>query len=336
MIRSLILATLLLFATLNAAASQTAAKAPVLRAAISVSGDLVRIGDFVENAGDAEQIAVFRAPDLGTSGTVPTEQILEALRAHNVFGVETRDIREVTVSRLARVLTQKDIENAIALAIENRNGLGSAANLTMNFDRDIRLIYLDPSSRGEPVAIASRYEPRNSRFDVTFEIASDQAVPTRLRFTGTAVETVEAAVVTRNVERGDILKASDISIERRPKAEAGGDPAQRARAVGMQTRRAIRMGQILRMTDLAKADLVQRDQNVSLIFEAPGIYLTMRGKAIDAGTEGDTVSVMNLQSKRVVQGIVSGPGQVTMSPIAPRRTLALSQNSSADPTALTE
>lgn len=336
MIRSLILVTLLMFATLNAAAPQTAAKAPVLRAAISVSSDLVRIGDFVENAGDAEQIAVFRAPDLGTSGTVPTEQILEALRAHNVFGVETRDIREVTVSRLARVLTQKDIETAIGLAIENRNGLGAAANLTMNFDRDIRLIYLDPSSRGEPVAIASRYEPRNSRFDVTFEIANDQAVPTRLRFTGTAIETVEAAVVTRNVERGDILKASDINIERRPKIEAGGDPAQRARAVGMQTRKTIRMGQILRMADLAKADLVQRDQNVSLIFEAPGIYLTMRGKAIDAGTEGDTVSVMNLQSKRVVQGIVSGPGQVTMSPIAPRRTLALSQNPSADPAALTE
>jgi flagella basal body P-ring formation protein FlgA len=340
MIRSLILATLLMFATLNAAAPQTAANvpglAPVLRPAVSVSGELVRIGDFVENAGDAAQIAVFRAPDLGTSGTVPTEQILEALRAHNVFGVETRDIREVTVSRLARVLTQKDIENAIGLAIENRNGLGAAANLTMNFDRDIRLIYLDPSSRGGLLAVASRYEPRNSRFDVTFEIAGDQAVPTRLRFTGTAVETVEAAVVTRNVERGDILKASDITIERRPKAEAAGDVAQRARAVGMQTRRAIRMGQILRMADLAKADLVQRDQNVSLIYEAPGIYLTMRGKAIDAGTEGDTVSVMNLQSKRVVQGIVSGPGQVTMSPVVPRRTLALSQNSSADPTALTE
>lgn len=336
MIRSFILATLVLFGSLNAAAPQAAIKAPVLRPAVSVSGDLVRIGDFVENAGEAEQIAVFRAPDLGTSGTVPTEQILEALRAHNVFGVDTRDIREVTVSRLARVLTQKDIETGIGLAIENRNGLGSAANLMMNFDRDVRLIYLDPSSRGELVAVASRYEQRNSRFDVTFEIANDRAPPTRLRFTGTAIETVEAAVVTRNIERGDILKASDINVERRPKTEAGADAAQPARAIGMQSRKSIRMGQILRMADVAKADLVQRDQNVSLIYEAPGIYLTMRGKAIDAGTEGDTVSVMNLQSKRVVQGVVTGPGQVTMSPLAPRQTATLTRNSSADPAALTE
>jgi flagella basal body P-ring formation protein FlgA len=51
----------------------------------------------------------------------------------------------------------------------------------------------------------------------------------------------------------------------------------------------------------------------------------MRGKAIDAGSEGDTVSVMNLQSKRTVQGTVVGPGQVSMSVVAPRLTASLSQ-----------
>ena len=88
-----------------------------------------------------------------------------------------------------------DIFEERLLAIENRNGLGSAANLTMTFDNNVRLIYLDPASRGELVAVASRYEQRNSRFDVTFEIANDRAPPTRLRFTGPAVETIEAAVV---------------------------------------------------------------------------------------------------------------------------------------------
>jgi flagella basal body P-ring formation protein FlgA len=48
----------------------------------------------------------------------------------------------------------------------------------------------------------------------------------------------------------------------------------------------------------------------------------MRGKAIDGGAEGDTVSVTNLQSKRVVQGTVVGPGQVLVAPIAPTVTAA--------------
>ena len=184
-----------------------------------------------------------------------------------------------------------------------------------------------PTHRGGLPPIAVRYDPRNARFDVTFEIAREQgASPTRLRFTGTAVETVEAAIVTRSVERGEILKSADVVIERRPKAEAGYDPAPRERVVGMQMRKSVRAGQYLRMADLAKPDLVQRDQNVTLIYETGGLYLTMRGKAMDAGSEGDTVNVINLQSKRTVQGTVTGPGQVTMSVVAPRLTASLSQD----------
>jgi flagella basal body P-ring formation protein FlgA len=51
---------------------------------------------------------------------------------------------------------------------------------------------------------------------------------------------------------------------------------------------------------------------VTLVYETPGLTLTMLGKAIDSGTEGDLVNVLNVQSKRPVQGIVSGPGRVTM------------------------
>ena len=52
-------------------------------------------------------------------------------------------------------------------------------------------------------------------------------------------------------------------VERRPKAEVGADAAARDRAVGMQARRQLRAGQAIRTADLAKPDLVQRDQNVT-------------------------------------------------------------------------
>ena len=71
-----------------------------------------------------------------------------------------------------------------------------------------------------------RYDNRNGRFDVTFEIANENgAAPTKLRFTGTAIETVEAAVLARNVERNEVMKSSDVVVERRPKAEVGADAA---------------------------------------------------------------------------------------------------------------
>jgi flagellar basal body P-ring formation protein FlgA len=333
--RSLVLATALLAGAGTPALAQDGddvIAAPALRASVTISGDVVRIGDLIDNAGTAAQIAVYRAPDLGTTGTLPTAQVLSVLRAHQVIGVDTRELRQIQVTRLARSLDAKDIELQVAHALEHRSGLGDAANLSLTFDRDLQDLKLEASNTGALQPVSARYEPRSSRFDVTFEIANDNiATPTRLRFTGTAIETVEAAVLARNIERNEVIKASDVVMERRPKADVGNDVAARDRAVGMQARHQLRAGQALKTADLAKPDLVQRDQNVTLIYESAGLYLTIRGKAQDNGTEGDVVSVLNLQSKRVVSGTVIGRGQVSVSVATPRLPAASDVTSSIQP-----
>jgi flagellar basal body P-ring formation protein FlgA len=293
--------------------------APVLHANVTVTGDVVRIGDVIDNAGTSAQIAIYRAPDLGTTGSLPTAQVLAVLRAHQVIGVDTRNITEVSVTRQARTIEAKEIELEVGRALEHRNGLGDAANLGLTFDRDVQDLRLEASNSGPMQPVSSRFDPRSGRFDVSFEIGNDAGTPPlKLRLTGTAIETVEAAVLTRDVERNDLLKASDVILERRPKAGVGNAAAARDRIIGMQTRRPLRAGQVLRTADLVKPDLVQRDQTVTLIFQSPGLYLTIRGKALDSGAEGDVVSVLNLQSKRTVSGVVIGRGQVSISVATPR------------------
>jgi flagella basal body P-ring formation protein FlgA len=325
--RTLLLTAALLASCATHAAAQTQdtfadrsiIAAPALRANVQVSGDLVRVGDIVDNAGIAAPIAIYRAPDLGTTGSLPVAQVLNTLRAHHVIGVDTRDLREISVTRLARTLDGKDIELQVARALERRSGLGEAADLSMTFDLHPGDVRLDAAFSGAMQATIVRYDNRSGRFDVTFEIANENGAPaTKLRFTGTAVETVEAAVLARNVERNEILKSSDVTIERRPKAEVGSGAAARDRTVGMQARRQLRAGQAIKAADLARPDLVQRDQSVTLIYEAVGLYLTMRGKALENGTEGDVVNVMNLHSKRTVSGTVTGRGQVSIALAAAR------------------
>jgi flagellar basal body P-ring formation protein FlgA len=341
MLRPLLFAGLsvagLLLANAARAGEETIAP-PLLRAKVSVASDVVRIGDVVDNAGAFSQVAIYRAPDLGATGSLPVTQVLTVLRAQGVIGVDTRDIKQVTVTRLARTVDTKEIERAVAQALEHRGGLGEAANISLTFDRDVQDVRLDASNTGIMQATSARYEPRNGRFDVAFQIASDNGNPTQLRFTGSAIETVEVAVLTRNVERTDILKSADVVVERRPRAEVGADAAAREQAVGMQMRRPIRAGQPLRAADLARPDLVQRDQPVTVIFQTAGLYLTTRGKALDNGTEGDVVSVLNVQSKRTVTGTVTGRGQVTIQVATPQPVAAPDTASAAPerpaPTAL--
>ena len=331
-VRPVLLAAALLVATAVTAFAQSsddAIAAPVLRATVVVADDLVRIGDVIDNAGTAAQIAIYRAPDLGTTGSLPTAQLLTALQAHQVIGVNTKDIKAVSVTRLSRAILAKDIQSQVAHALEHRGGLGDAAGLSLTFDREVQDVQLESSYTGALQPVASRYEPRSGRFDVSFEIGNDSnARPSKLRFTGTAIETVEAAVLTRDVQHGDILKSSDVMTERRAKTEVGNDAAARNLAVGMQMRRQARAGQALRVADLAKPDLVQRDDNVTLIYESAGLYLTIRGKAMENGTEGDVVNVTNLQSKRTVSGVVIARGQVAIAVATPRLPAAAAEQTS--------
>lgn len=334
MIRTLLLATTLIAAAAGGAAGQAAApsaqpddgarpsevlKSPVLRPHVEVTGELVRIGDVIENAGTAANIAIYRSPDLGTTGALPTATVLAALRAHQVIGVDTRDISEVTVTRLARTLPAKEIEQQLIQTLQQRHGLGEAEDLTVNFDRDIETKTLPASYSGKLQLVSERFDLRSGRFDVSYEIAGGSgAAPERLRLTGTAIETVVATVLTRPVQRNEVIKTSDIATERRPKSEVASDAASRDGAIGMQARQPLRSGQILRNADLAKPDLVTRDQSVTLIYRTAGIYLTARGKALETGAEGDVVNVLNLQSKRTIAGTVIGRGQVSITAVSPR------------------
>jgi flagella basal body P-ring formation protein FlgA len=125
--------------------------------------------------------------------------------------------------------------------------------------------------------------------------------------------------VSHAIERGAVLKDTDVLLQRRPRAEIGRDAiTDRAQAVGFAARTALRPGKPLRSADLTKPDLVQRNETVTLVYQVPGITLTVRGKAAEGGTEGDVISVLNTQSKRTVQGVIVGPGRVVISTGSPR------------------
>ena len=123
----------------------------------------------------------------------------------------------------------------------------------------------------------------------------------------------------RPIERGAVIKSADVLIERRPRAEVGRDIiTDHEQAVGLAARSALQPGRPLRAADLMKPEMVQRNETVTIVYEVPGIMLTVRGKAVDGGAEGDVISVLNEQSKRTVQGVVVGPGRVVISTGSPR------------------
>ena len=291
---------------------------PRLKELVTITSELVRIGDLVENAGAVAQIPVFRAPDLGQTGTVSVARITEALRPHALQNLDTAGLAEVVVTRLSRTITGAEIRERIVRAFAGQFGLGEAANLSVILDRNVGIIHVEPTVVGDLEVAGMHVDRRSGRFDIVFRLPGSvvaQQMP--LRFTGTITETIETAILAHAMKSGAIIKASDVLMERRRKSEVRTDPLNADQVIGLAAKRQLRGGDVLRLADLVKPQVVQRNEAVTIVYNVPGVRLTVRGKALEAGSLGDIIGVLNIQSNRTIHGTVSGPGQITIAAAVP-------------------
>jgi flagella basal body P-ring formation protein FlgA len=299
--------------TLAGAAAAAAAR-PVLRGHVTVDSPVVRIGDLVENAGPVADVPIFRAPDLGTTGAVSTARIVDAIRPHQLIDIDTRGLAEVIVSRSSRPITEKEISATIAQAIAAQAGIADPSNVSIAFDGPVQTLQVEPTALGPLQVRGLDYDARSGRFVATLDLPSSALLQQDpARYTGTAIETVAAVTVDRPIQRAQVLSPADLTIVRRPKAQTGAIAKVDA-AVGLAARHELHPGQPLYALDLMKPLVVQRNDTVTLVYQVPGLMLTLRGKAQDSGAVGDTIGVLNSETKRVVQGVVTSPGRVTVDP----------------------
>src|SRR6202521_4443982 len=171
MIRSIPLMALIALVALIAPAAPAAAQSPdaessagpSLKASATVMGDIVRIGDLVENAGAVADVPIFRAPDLGQTGSVPVASVLDALRGHHILGLDSRGLSEVAVTRAARAITAKDVEARILAVLAGKYGLPDSSNLAVVLDNDMRTFAVEASATNELAVVHLTYEPRTTR-----------------------------------------------------------------------------------------------------------------------------------------------------------------------------
>ncbi len=118
-------------------------------------------------------------------------------------------------------------------------------------------------------------------------------------------------VLARGVAAGESISADMFTVEERDTRRIAGaalaDPSQ---AVGRAARRSLMAGSVLTGNDLVAARVVRRGDTISLVSRQGGVEVRMTGRALADGGENERVSVENLSSRRVVQGVVSAQGDV--------------------------
>ena len=137
-------------------------------------------------------------------------------------------------------------------------------------------------------------------------------IPALLLLAGSAfASTVRGVVPAHDIARGDTIGESDLTYATVDGAALmSGVPTKMDEVKGMQARRVLNAGQPFRGDDVRRPIVVTKGETVTMQFSVPGVELSAMGRAMSEGGIGDTVTVQNPASYRMISATVIAPGTV--------------------------
>jgi flagella basal body P-ring formation protein FlgA len=299
MIRSTCFALALLVSTPTAHADENV----FLRENLSVEGAQLTLGDLFDVGGETAQVVVARAPAPGQRSAIDVNYVRHLAAEHDLTWSNANGLRRITVSRASRAVTAsvlRDMLEGELFAIEGRPHQVQLANQALSLHAPV-------SSAGGPQIVSVNFEPRSGM--LAAEIRPYDGAQT-VRVTGRAYATMEIPVLAAPVAMGQEITADMIAWTThrsdRVRPDAVLDPSS---IIGFEARRALRASEPLRSFDLTRPLMVTRGELVTLIFESPGIQLSVSARATENASQGDVSRFVNLQSNRTIEAVVDGPGR---------------------------
>ena len=212
-------------------------------------------------------------------------------------------------------LTRSFTEELLSAAL-TAEGAGEALDLRLE---QPRLPLANQSTEATEIAVeALHYEEGTGRFSALLVGTVGDQIRFRLPAEGRAVELVEVPVLARPIAAGEVITDADVDwITAAPNRVRASSVTAAAQLVGAEARRPLQPGRVVSERDLQAPRLVLRGRTVQLTYAKPGLRLSALGIAQTDGALGDLVRVVNLDSRRQLQGVVVGPDQVALGGAGP-------------------
>ncbi len=310
MIRAAFLSAAVLLASGPAFAQDS--RTVVLKAHPSSADAVITLGDIFENAGEAADVMLARAPEPGRRLSLDPALVRQVAARHGLAWSNAGEVARVSVEREGRLVPAAEIEALIAQTFYAREGEVFEVALAGRAPA-----LFAPVGAPEPLELVDLRRDEATRM-FRAELRSYEGGPVAI-VGGRAEAVIEAPVLVRPVARGEVVREADITWTRLAAGRLPADLVSSQEAlVGMEARRALRPGEALRAFDLKAPDMVARGETVRVVYRSGPLTLTTRARALESAPEGAVARFMTLQSNRTIEAVVTGPGQARLGPGAAR------------------
>ncbi len=284
---------------------------PQLKPSTTIEGDIIHLGDLWDNLGAKGETALAAAPQPGKRVVLEARWLAAVAQAYQIDWQPATAFDRVMLERAGQTIDPRVIETEIREALTQE---GLPANADIELGNRSALTFTIPANVPAEVAVRDVvWDARMNRFAAVVEVPAGSPAATRVRVVGRAHVTARVPVLNHLVSRGAVITENDIEWvevrESQVRADVATSPDQ---LIGQEPRWQIRQGVPVRLSEVQRPVLVQRNELVTLVLKTPFMTLTAQGKATEDGGKGDVVRVTNLKTKRVVEGTVEANGTVSV------------------------
>jgi flagella basal body P-ring formation protein FlgA len=172
-----------------------------------------------------------------------------------------------------------------------------------------RVVFGAPSLQSRLAAAGMRWRNPNGVREVIISGGARQSLTaTSIPQSSPDVAPETLAVLSRSVARGAEIDAQDVVWMDAPSNAPRDSLTDPDALIGKTAKRALLANTPLRSADVMETPAVRRGEPVTLMFEAGGLRLSVRGRALADGPVGAMIKVINPQSNKTLDAIIEGPG----------------------------
>ena len=266
---------------------------------VTITGQNITLGDVFDGIDKNADFVLAPAPKPDTVITWDAQTLNRVARAFNLpWSASASD--QIHIRRLASLVTEDMIKDAISIALE-KEGLTGAYDLDFVGAKPEIIL---PHNIDAAIEIeAASYNTSRQTFSATVRTSDNQLK----QFTGIAYPLVEIPVLKSPLARGDVITRNMVT-ELKVRADYVTEKivVQPNDLIGMTPRRIIRANAAIDVADLDKPIMVKRGDLVTMELKNGPISITAIAKAMENGTKGDVIRLINVDSKRTLDARVTG------------------------------
>lgn len=263
---------------------------------VTITTDHITLGDVFHDIKDNSNYVLAPAP---RPDVTLTWDAFTLNRIAKAFDLQWRAnaLDQITIRRLGNIVTEKMLEDAIL------RSFGGDNNMDLEFVGADTEIILPHDIEPTLTIVTSSYNESRQTFSATLRTADDKV----RNLSGISHQLITLPVLKTPVRRGDTITRNMVKqISIRENYVTNNMVLNTEKLVGMTPRKILRANVPVTFQQLDKPTMIKRGDLVTMQLKHGPINITALAKAMESGTDGDIIRLMNVDSKRTLEAEVTG------------------------------